>query len=136
MNQKNKAIGLSGVMILFALSLTGCGMSPLPDSERYQYINQVMNDVDYENAGEIVEETTDNGDGIFTPSHKKVQYKGNKTFYKLSDTLKSLENYDCAGGETQISCTRGRVSVSVSISRKNPIDTYFTISDALGGREN
>jgi hypothetical protein len=52
-------------------------LSPLPDTEQYQYINQVKAFVDYEVTGQVLEEKYDNGDGVFAPSYFEVKIQGN-----------------------------------------------------------
>lgn len=134
MGSKSKIIGLSGIVILLAFGMASCDMRSLPHNKRYQYIDQVLEDVDYKNVGEIVEETIDDGDGIFAPSYKEIYYKEKSSFYKISNQLKEFNFSSCSGGDTQTNCAYGRTTISVLTIDENDRGTYLTVRDSSNGR--
>jgi hypothetical protein len=68
------AIGIGGLFLF-----NGCaGLSPLPDEERYQFINQVKDGLDYASAGEVIEERYDNGMEYFLLHHSMLKLRATK----------------------------------------------------------
>lgn len=77
MRQKKRIIGLLGVSAILLTSMTGCA---LPDEERYRYIDQTLEEIDYTTIGDISKEYKSEGSGVFRPSYKQVFYT-DKIFY-------------------------------------------------------
>lgn len=137
----------TGIALVAALSimamLSGCtpgkGLTPLPDKERYQFINEVKDDLDYKSTGKVISERYDNNDGVFNPSFFVVELQGAKSFDKLSQKVKKLSNNKChssprpATGE-QTWCTIGQVSVKVFRENAQTDNVRLSISDSLSGR--
>lgn len=135
MKRLGKRICALGVIMLILGSVTSCtSVFSLPHEERYQYINQVLDEVDYKTAGTIVEEQIDDGDGVFEPSYKKVFYQEESAYTILVKRMKKIENYSCSGGKTQFYCTKGQASISLTLTGKDNKETHLGISDSSGGR--
>lgn len=132
MKSVKKILGI-GLISVTALSLSGCGLIPLPDEERYSRINQIKNAIDLESAGSIIKEEY-SGDGVWSGSSYSVTIRGNDSFKKISSQLLSaVDSPDsCAVTSNSISC----------ISNNNPTATMSTdgeitslnLNDTLGGR--
>jgi len=125
-------IGLGGMLVL-----SGCTqLSSLPNEERYQYINQVKDELDYAATGQIIKEQYDSGDGVFSPSFFYVEVEGPATFDRLTETSKELATRQCnLLADIQTKCDVGQVSIL--ISRDSIEDTSITlkITDASNGRD-
>lgn len=101
--KKRKIMGVSLIALIGVTSLTGCNvikdLKPLPDEQRYHYIDRVLSDIDYQNIGEVTFEEKDNGDGVFAPSYKRIGIKGSDVFEKIAKKLASQDdphiNHDC-----------------------------------------
>lgn len=119
-----------------ALSLSGCGdLRSLPDEERYQFINQVKDGVDLPSAGEIITQSYDNGDGVFSPSVYQAQLKGDTTYQKLKERIVTLSDVkDCITDETETNCKRGHVDIFVGKSRESSGKVFLRITDKYNGR--
>lgn len=123
--------------------LSGCtpgkGLTPLPDKERYQFINAVKDDLDYKSSGKVISEHYDNNDGVFNPSFFVVKLEGAGSFDKLSQKAKELSNNKCHSsprpttGE-QTWCTIGQVDVTVFRENAQTNRVRLSISDSLSGR--
>jgi len=125
------AVGLGGVLVL-----SGCAqLTSLPDEERYQYINQVKDDLGYADTGKVVREQYDTGDGVFSPSFFYTEIEGPTTFDRLTETSQELATQQCnLLVDIQTRCDVGQVSIL--ISRDSLEDTSITlkITDASNGR--
>ena len=122
-------IGLGGMLVL-----SGCEqLSSLPDEERYKYVNQVKEDLDYASSGEISRERYDTGDGVFSPSFFYSELEGDTSFDILTQRLQSLPDVDCEALVTEQSrCYIGRVEVK--ITRIGVSKTALQITDSSNGR--
>lgn len=132
-----KIVGIVGASLLLATSLSGCMPKPLPDEERYQYIDNVLKTIDYQTVGNIVEEEVDDGDGILSPSYKIIRYGNSGAFEELEKRLKSSSD-TCRGNREigQINCSYPRVNVDAFYSKKTNIESYIYITDGSSGRGN
>jgi hypothetical protein len=127
-------IALSVGAIATVLALSGCikGLTPLPDAERYQYVNQVKEDLDYKAAGEVIKENYDNSDGVFGVSYFEATVKGPEAFDTLRAKLQLLATKPCNPIlETSIGCYVGQVDVALFGNREQ---ANFRITDANNGR--
>jgi hypothetical protein len=127
-------IGVGG-MILFSSCSTLSQFRSLPDEERYQYINQVKEDLDYKSAGEVIKEEYDNNDGIVSPSVFLADLKGEKTFTTLSDRLQALPEVKCdAASDRQTICHIGQADITITkIDESNNL-VNLKILDSYSGR--
>ncbi len=123
--------------LALSASLSGCLPKPLPDEERYQYINNVLETIDYQTVGDIVEEEIDDGDGILSPSYKIIRYGNDGSFEELEKRLKASSD-TCKGDRKigQINCSYPHVNVDVFHSGKPNIESYIYITDSSSGRSN
>lgn len=136
-----------GIVLLMSLSLTtvlsgctpGTGLRPLPDKERYQFINKVKDDMDYASAGKVVEEHYTDTDGVFNASAFVVNIEGDDSFDVLSNRTKELSNGKCynspapATGD-QTYCSIGHVKITVYRETSESDKIQLVISDAYSGR--
>lgn len=133
-----------GIILLLSLGLTttlsGCqALSPLPDKERYQFINKVKDDMNYSSAGKVIRETYDNNDGVFNASYFSTDIQGIDSYDILSNRLKKLSNNKCynspapATGD-QTYCSVGQVEVKVYRENSETNKVRLVISDSLSGR--
>lgn len=129
---RGQLIGVLSAALAVTL-LSGCGqLTPLPDKERYQYIDGALADLDYESAGQIKSFIKDNGDGVFAPSVKLAVYSNDDAYDTLADRLLSLPNADCGGNSgRQILCSYGQVTVHIA---KSEDEVKLSLTDTLGGR--
>lgn len=139
-NSKSKI----GIVLLISLGLTtilsGCqGLMPLPDKERYQFINKVKDDMDYSSAGKASGGHYDNNDGVFNPSYFVVNIKGENSFDVLSERAKKLSHDKCynsprpAVGD-QTWCVVGQVDIKVYRETSETDKILLSISDSFSGR--
>lgn len=139
-NSKSKI----GIVLLISLGLTtilsGCqGLMPLPDKERYQFINKVKDDMDYASAGKVIRKGYDNNDGVFNASYFSTDIEGSNTYDVLSTRLKELSNNKCynspapATGD-QTYCSIGHVEIKVYRESSEINKVRLVISDSLSGR--
>lgn len=127
-----KILGI-GLISVTALSLSGCGLTPLPDEERYSRINQVKNFIDLESAGSIIKEDY-SGDGVWSGSSYTVELEGVNSFDNLKDQLeKFVGAKGCSTGETQFSCTTNH-NPTIRLYKEGTKST-LTLTDSLGGRD-
>jgi hypothetical protein len=136
-----------GITLIVALSavaiLSGCtpgkGLTPLPDKERYQFIDEVKDDLDYKSSGKVISEQYDNNDGVFNPSSFVVELQGADSFEILSKRAKNLSHNKCysspspATGE-QTWCKVGQVSIKVFRENVKTDKVLLSIADSLSGR--
>lgn len=133
-----------GIILLISLGLTttlsGCqALSPLPDKERYQFINKVKDDMDYASAGKVIEEHYTKTDGVFNPSAFVVNIQGDNSFDILSERAKKLSNNNCFNSPAptvgdQTYCSIGQVDITVYRKTSDTDKTLVGISDDLSGR--
>jgi hypothetical protein len=125
------AVGLGGLFLL-----SGCGQyAPLPDEERYQYINQVKDDLDYEDSGKVLKSEYDKGDGVFSPSVFYAEIQGSETYSTLSNELQNLPEVKCdAASAEQTRCSIGQADVT--ITKLDGLDNIVAlrILDSFSGR--
>ncbi len=137
----NRIIGSISMSLLLTAALSGCGFRALPDEERYQYIDNVLETIDYKTVGNIVEEKIDDGDGILSPSYKKVYYGSDGSFKELEKRLK-IGSDTCKGNQEigQITCSYPYVSVRVfynkNINTGLGFESVIFITDSSSGRGN
>jgi hypothetical protein len=128
------ALALSGITLL-----SGCGITslvPLPDEERYQYINEVVDIVEPTSSGEVIKNGKDAGDGVFSPSSRWLILAGIEPFDVLSERIQKIPNIDCQYlGKEEIRCRYGRTDVSVTKNFPNEGETYFKVLDTSNGRD-
>lgn len=136
MRQKKRILGLLGVGAILLTSITGCA---LPEKERYQYIDRVLSDIDYQNIGTIISEEKDDGDGIFAPSFKTLRYDDPNVFEEIAKKLADPEDTviyeDCEyrnSEQTQMNCSYYGTVVSLV---KTETTTFLDISDSSSGRK-
>jgi len=122
-------MGLGGMLVL-----SGCTqLSSLPDEERYQYINQVKEDLNYSETGEVISERYDNGDGVFSPSFFYSELEGDTSFNLLTQKLQTLSNVNCETLVTeQTRCSVERIEVK--ITKIDVKTTALQITDSSDGR--
>jgi hypothetical protein len=128
------AVGLGGVLVL-----SGCGVleqaKPLPDKERYQFINEVKDGLRYTEAGEVVSEQYDSADGVFAPSYFRAEVKGEDAFDFLTARAEELATRQCdALSPTKTKCSSGQVDIK--LTRDSSEDLFVTVEviDADSGR--
>lgn len=127
-----KILGI-GLISVTALSLSGCGFTPLPDEERYSRIDSVKNKIDFESAGQIVEEDY-SGDGVFSGSIYEITIKGEDSFEKIAPQVLNAasDSSNCDVDKTSVICIR-RNNPSIRLYN-NGNTTTLTLTDSLGGR--
>jgi hypothetical protein len=125
--------------VLAILGLTvilgGCTqLSSLPDEERYQYINQTKNKIDYASAGEVIDEGYDNGDGVFESSGFYAKVEGTDSFESLTNQVKMLPDVTCQTFvDSQTRCRLDRVSIEINKNPSGITDLYLI--DSSNGRD-
>lgn len=127
-------VGLIGVS-----TLGGCGVleqaKPLPDKERYQFINEVKDGLRYKEAGEVVSEQYDTADGVFAPSYFYAEVKSEDAFDFLTARAEELATRQCdALSPTKTKCSSGQVDIK--LTRDSSEDLFVTVEviDAYSGR--
>jgi hypothetical protein len=125
-----------------AFTLSGCWMSnvieqsqPLPDEERYQFINEAKDGLRYKEAGEVVSEQYDTADGVFAPSYFYAEVKGEDAFDLLTARARELATRQCdALSPTQTRCSSGQVDIR--LTRESTEDLFVTVEviDGDSGR--
>lgn len=133
MKAVKKILGI-GLISLSALSLSGCGFTPLPDEERYSRIDSVKNKIDFESAGQIVEEDY-SGDGVFSGSIYEITIKGEDSFEKIIPQVLAAasDSTNCDISEDQLSCViNNNPSIRVGTDGET---TSLVLTDSLGGRD-
>jgi hypothetical protein len=114
------------------LSLSSCALS---DEERYQYVNQVKEDLDYKSTGEVIEERYDKNDGIVSPSYFYAELKGRETFNILSDRLQNLPQANCTYiGAEQTRCDVNGINVRITKAKESNELLDIKITDSSNGR--
>jgi hypothetical protein len=117
------ALGAGGMLLL-----SGCtnidSFIPLPEEQRYQLINQIKDEIDYKDAGEIIEERYYDGGGVLAESGFRLEAKGNGTFKALSDEVLDLPNIECTHESNfQTLCSLKGIYVEVTTD-------YLTVWDS------
>lgn len=129
-----KVIGI-GLITLSALSLSGCGLIPPSDEQRYRLINEVKNSLDYTSAGEITKEGYDDNNGVFSPSIFAAQIKGESTFDTLSARIKEIPEIECtAMSAIQVRCEKGQVTIGLKRDSPNDSLVKLRLTDFYSGR--
>lgn len=127
-----KILGI-GLISVTALSLSGCGLIPLPDEERYFKVNAVKSQLDFESAGKVISEEY-SGDGVWSGSTYTAEIEGESSFESLKEQLIEIV-------EPPQSCTVTEILFDCVARGENPklllvndgIKTTLTITDHLGG---
>ena len=118
------------------LLLTGCGkFFPLPDRERYQFINQALEAIDYKTAGEITLERKDKGDGLVSPSFYAVLYEGQSAYPILVERMRSNSDIECPDYVSEIDtrCMLGTTNIEVNWLEEENL-TMLKVIDRYSGR--
>lgn len=125
------------IVLVGAGVLSGCAqLRALPDEERYQFINQVKDDLDYSSAGNIVSERYDEGDGVFSPSFFLANVEGPGAFSILQQRVQSLPGAECQlVRDTQTRCQVGQIDVSIYRNESKMNMVTLNITDAYNGRD-
>lgn len=133
MRRMKGAIAIAAV----ALFLSGCGQyKALPTEERYQFINQVKDNLNYATAGEVISEELDKGDGVFSPSIFRTELKGKSTYKELNSRIKALpEVKDCRETKEQIRCKLGQVDIYLNQEENSASSVVLKLTDVFSGRE-
>lgn len=124
---------LAGVALL-----SGCGQfASLPEKERYQYIDEVLISIDYETAGKVTSFIKDNGDGVFSPSVKRITYQDDQAFETLKQRLQSHPSIICAQNfsERQVDCDMGQANIFMRRDSVDDPHVVLRITDVFNGRE-
>jgi len=137
-NRYKNSIALVAALSIMAM-LSGCtlgkGLTPLPDKERYHFINEVKDDLDYKSSGKVISERYDKGDGVFSPSFFKAEIIGEKSFTILSDKLKNRSDSKCAYlGTNQTRCSLGQVDITIARKDASARKIIFEVTDIHSGR--
>lgn len=132
MKAVKKILGI-GLISISALSLSGCGLIPLPDEERYSKVNAVKSQLDFESAGKVISEEY-SGDGVWSGSTYTAEIEGESSFENLSDQLKNIDTYkeECVFSEDKVQCIFINPSVELL---KEDTKAILNIKDSFGGRD-
>lgn len=129
----------SSLTIVLSLLLSSCSSFPLPDHLRYKRINAVVNEIDYQKSGEVLNERYDSGDGVFSPSFFRVDISGDVGTYDfLKKEILKIENITCDGfnGEGYMNCKLGEIDIDINLNNeKNNPSVTLVVTDVYGGRE-
>lgn len=123
-------------LVLLGLVLSSCA---LPSWQRYKNINEVKDQLSYQNLGNANEEY-DSGDGIFSPSYIIIKIPGKRTVYEqLQIQLKEIKNAECSNiedGKNRTTCDVGQVDINlVFVDEEDSTYTYLQITDRFSGRD-
>lgn len=124
-----------------ATIVSGCSyikdITPLPDGQRYKYINEVVEAVDLDTAGTIVGGGYDNGDGVFDPSLYRVDIEGEATYDLLNTRLKAIPDIKCqdSAKKVQTSCILGQVDITLIRDTTETQEVQFQLTDVFSGRD-
>lgn len=127
-----KVIGI-GLISVTALSLSGCGLIPLPDEERYSKVNAVKDQLDFESAGKVISEEY-SGDGVWSGSIYTAEIEGESSFEDLSNQLKLLSELKgkCTFSDEEVNCLTPVPYVTLD---KIEAKSLLVIGDTSGGRD-
>lgn len=125
-------------MATTSLTLTGC-MGPLPDEQRYQFINHVKGAVDPASFGTITSDGYDDGDGVWASSSYAANIEGDSAYETIRDRMIAIPNVkNCDESEnrgvTMTSCYLGGISLTVSKETQSKTAALFTVLDTSSGR--
>lgn len=125
-------------MAVLGMTLSGCA-GPLPDEQRYQFINHVKDAVDPASAGTITSGGYDDGDGVWASSYYSANIEGESVYETIRDRMTAIPNVrDCSEhedlGETMTSCYLGEISFTVSKETQSKSTALFSVLDTSSGR--
>jgi hypothetical protein len=126
-------LGISGILLFSSCSVITQFIPP-SDEVRYKYVNQIKSDLDYSSAGEVVEESYDNGGGVVAPSVFHSTIKGSKAFDTLSSRVQALPYADCAVSTFQAKCKIKHVNIDITKADNAEDLVELRISDRSNGR--
>jgi hypothetical protein len=127
------AMSLSG---LFLLSACNSGLLPLPDKKRYQYINEVKDDLGYDTIDGVVDDRYDTGDGVFSPSFFRAELESPEAFDTLTKRVQTLSDVKCAAlSPTQTRCDIEQVEVQITKNDSGNDSVTLEITDVFNGRD-
>lgn len=133
--KKELAIFLGIILILSVLAYPFRGFPGLPHEQRYRYIDEVAELLDYHSAGEVLLERYDKGDGAFSPSFRYVELESPKAFEVLTARTKSLKNVTCTAlSETGTRCDFGQVDIEIYRESITSNKVNLKIIDRYSGR--
>jgi hypothetical protein len=128
-------IGVGGILLLSSCIFVPPGMKALPKEERYQYINQVKDDLDYKTSGKILSEQYDKNEGLISPSYFYAELEGEETFTILSDRVQALPEIKCTYlGEDQARCRVNLVDITITKSPESENLVSFELLDSYSGK--
>ena len=135
-----RKIGILLLLISGIFLFTGCifqELSPLPDSERYKRINEVVDSLEIDEAGKITFQKYDTGDGVFSPSFVYFQIEGKYSFKNLTRKLQSVPEIECSLIiETQVKCSVKQVNIEITRDDKKVNSlTHLKIIDITNGKK-
>lgn len=136
-----RKIGFLLVLISGIFLFTGCifqELTPLPDSKRYERINEVVDLLKIDEAGKITSQKYDTGDGVFSPSFFYSQIEGENSFKYLTRKLQSVPDVECSLViEIQVKCSLKQVDIEITRDDKKANSlTHLKIIDVTSGKEN
>jgi hypothetical protein len=128
-------MGLGEILLFSSCVFLPSGVNTLPNEERYQYINQVKNNLNYESSGKVITKEYDNTQGIVSPSYFYAEIKGKQTFTILSDRLQTLPNVKCnLISDEQSKCSIGQVDITITKVEITEDVVSLQILDSFSGR--
>lgn len=134
-SKRSLIIFLSIIGVLCLLAYPFRGFPGLPHEQRYKYIDEASELLDYHSAGEILLERYDRGDGAFSPSFRYVEIESSKAFDVLTARTKSLKNVTCTAlMEDQTRCYAVKVDIEVYRELSSPNKVKLIITDVYSGR--
>jgi hypothetical protein len=128
--------GLIALSLSFSSWLLNSGFIPLPDEERYQYIDEIKDKLDYESSGEVLKARYDNGDGVFSPSFFMAEVESAEAYAILTERTQSLPNVTCSLTlPIQTRCdVEGVVIQITNVDSNHPKSVILEITDTSNGR--
>lgn len=134
-SKKSLIIFLSIIGVLCLLAYPFRGFPGLPHEQRYKYIDEASELLDYHSAGEVLLERYDRGDGAFSPSFRYVELESSKAFDVLTARTKSLKNVTCTAlYETGTRCYTGQVNIEIHRESITSSKVKLQIIDVYSGR--
>lgn len=131
-----KILGI-GIISLSALSLSGCGLIPLPTEQRYQKVDQLWEELEISSIGTVLSDTYGGGDGTFGQSTRDTEVQGVDSFTLLEDKLLSIKGINCNTASSPAKCSLKGEVISVYFSENDevaPPIVSIRISDSSNGK--
>lgn len=134
-----KKLSFVALMLTSVFLLSGCikNITPLPQEERYKYINQMEEALELETAGEVGTKTYDDGDGVFTRSYMRTTVTSVEAYPIMRERLNDLGLPGaCEEGSKELSmvCIIGQVNIEIGRASTEAETTYIIITDPYNGR--